>query len=181
MMIKFVNKYEPSLYIGIHQKEVRNMANEKIIFISEGSSLIIRALERNLEKNGYELVKCALDVADINSHQQESSIFLLYLSGAEDEKTDALIYLKDLCTERDKLLILIGNPADIKSVEEFIPEPIISASFERPVNVDALLERLAYLTDVNATQGRLKHILVVDDDETFLKTVKRIGCRASTA
>ena len=67
---------------------------------------------------------------------------------------------------------MLGNPTDIASVEESIPAPIISAVFERPVDTAALLERLAYLSDVNATQDRLKHILIVDDDETFLKTVK---------
>lgn len=121
------------------------MASEKILFISEGKSLI-----------------------------------LMYLNGDEDSKTEALIYLKDLCTEKNKLLILLGNPADIKSVEESIPEPIISAVFERPVNTEALLEHLAYLTDVNATQDRLKHILIVDDDETFPRR-SRTGSRASTA
>ena len=83
-----------------------------------------------------------------------------------------MIFLKDFCTEQDKLLILLGNPVDIQAVEEYIPEPLISAAFERPVDTGALLERLAYLMDVNATQGRLKHVLIVDDDETFLKTVR---------
>lgn len=148
------------------------MASEKILFISEGKSLILHALQRNLTKNGYELVHCPLDVEALHEHERDAELILMYLNGDEDSKTEALIYLKDLCTEKNKLLILLGNPADIKSVEESIPEPIISAVFERPVNTEALLERLAYLTDVNATQDRLKHILIVDDDETFLKTVK---------
>ena len=135
------------------------MASEKILVISEGKSLILHALQRNLTKNGYELVHCPLDVEALHEHERDAELILMYLNGDEDSKTEALIYLKDLCTEKNKLLILLGNPADIKSVE-------------RPVNTEALLERLAYLTDVNATQDRLKHILIVDDDETFLKTVK---------
>lgn len=121
------------------------MASEKILFISEGKSLI-----------------------------------LMYLNGDEDSKTEALIYLKDLCTEKNKLLILLGNPADIKSVEESIPEPIISAVFERPVNTEALLERLAYLTDVNATQDRLRN---VSSSMTTRRSSRRsrTGSRASTA
>ena len=144
----------------------------KILFISEGKSLIINAILRNLQKHGYEPVNCHLDVGEINQHQAETDIFLLYLNDGADAKDDVLVFLKDLCTEKQKLLILLGNPADILSVEQYIPEALISATFERPVQVEALLDELDYLQDVNAAQGRLKHILLVDDDETFLKTLK---------
>ena len=43
------------------------MASEKILFISEGKSLIIHALQRNLTKNGYELIPCPLDVESVGS------------------------------------------------------------------------------------------------------------------
>ena len=103
-------------------------------------------------------------------HMLSTQAFNAFLKTLEEPPSYVIFILAT--TEKNKLLILLGNPADIKSVEESIPEPIISAVFERPVNTEALLERLAYLTDVNATQDRLKHILIVDDDETFLKTVK---------
>ena len=156
------------------------MASEKILFISEGKSLILHALQRNLTKNGYELVHCPLDVEALHEHERDAELILMYLNGDEDSNTEALIYLKDLCTEKNKLLILLGNPADIKSVEESIPEPIISAVFERPVNTEALLERLAYLTDVNATQDRLRN---VSSSMTTRRSSRRsrTGSRASTA
>lgn len=69
------------------------MANEKILFISEGKSLIIHALQRNLTKNGYTLIPCALDVEALHAHERDAELIVLYLSGDEDEKTDALIYL----------------------------------------------------------------------------------------
>ncbi len=108
-------------------------------------------------KNTLQASPCALSASCTDSRASASIIFLL--PGIPT-------------AEQDKLLILLGNPVDIQSVEEYIPAPLISATFERPVDTGALLERLAYLMDVNATQGRLKHVLIVDDDETFLKTVR---------
>jgi len=145
---------------------------KKILLISDGKSLIINAIIRNMEKNGYEAELCRLDVTEIDKCQQDADIYILYLNGDEDQKADALIFLKDLCTEKAKLLIILGNPVDIESVEEYIPKALVSAVFERPVQVEALMDELAYLEDVNASQARLKHILLVDDDETFLKTIK---------
>ena len=145
---------------------------KKILFISEGKSLIISAIIRNMEKSGYEIVRCSLNVEEIDKHQQETELFLLYLNGDEEQKMDALIFLKDLCTEKAKLLILLGNPVNIQSVEEHIPAALISATFERPVQIEALIDELGYLEGVNESQVRLKHILLVDDDETFLKTIK---------
>ena len=59
----------------------------------------------------------------------------------------------------------LNDAVDYTAVERCVKDYAAGTSFH-------LLERLAYLTDVNATQDRLKHILIVDDDETFLKTVK---------
>ena len=71
-------------------------ASEKILFISEGKSLIIHALQRNLTKNGYELIPCPLDVEALHAHERDAELILMYLNGEEDSKTDALVYLKAL-------------------------------------------------------------------------------------
>ena len=97
------------------------MASEKILFISEGKSLILHALQRNLTKNGYELIPCSLDVEALHEHEHDAELILMYLSGEEDSKTDALVYLKDLgCTYGQGYLY--AKPMKQEEFEAFMEE-----------------------------------------------------------
>ena len=57
-------------------------------------------------------------------------------------------------------------------MKETIPDALIAASFERPLDVKKLIDELDHLVQVNDENARRKNILLVDDDNTFLKTIK---------
>ena len=145
---------------------------KNIVFITEGKSFIVNAIIKNLKEENYEITQIEPEVKEINAHRHEAQVFIFYLGEFISDATESLVYLKDLCTEEGKLLILIGNPADIKLTEEHIPATVIAAAFERPVDVKKLLAELDNLFATANDQSRKKNILLVDDDETFLKMVK---------
>ena len=69
-------------------------------------------------------------------------------------------------------MVLLGNAEEIETVEETIPPVLIAARFVRPLDVNALIDTVDCLVQANDENARKKSILLVDDDNTFLKTVK---------
>ena len=145
---------------------------KKVMMIRNGASFIVNAIQKNLEEAGYSVLPTDATVAAVNDQIKEADILLFYLGEFVADDPELLVYLKDLCTDEEKLLILLGNPMELATVEEAIPSALIAASFERPLDVKKLVDKLDQLVQVNDENARRKKILLVDDNKTFLKTVK---------
>lgn len=145
---------------------------KKAMMIRSGASFMVNAIQKNLEEAGYSILPVNATVSAVNAKHRETDILIFYLGDFVSEASDLLVYLKDLCTEEDKLLILLGNPAELTTVEETIPAALIAARFERPLDIKKLIDEMDRLVQVNDETARRKSILLVDDDNTFLKTVK---------
>ncbi len=145
---------------------------KKVMMIRKGTSFMVNAIVKNLEEAGFTVVSVDATLAAVSDKHTEADILLFYLGDFVADVSDLLIYLKDICVEEDKLLILLGNPAELTLVEETIPSALIAARFERPLDIKKLVDELDRLMQVNDENARRKNILLVDDDNTFLKTVK---------
>ena len=145
---------------------------KKAMMIRSGASFMVNAIQKNLEEAGYTILPVAATVAAVNAKHRDADLLIFYLGDFVSEASDLLVYLKDLCTEEDKLLILLGNPAELTTAEETIPAALIAARFERPLDIKKLIDEMDRLVQVNDETVRRKSILLVDDDNTFLKTVK---------
>ncbi|MBQ7515648.1 MAG: response regulator [Schwartzia sp.] len=145
---------------------------KKVMMIRNGMSFVVNALEKKLEEAGYSVVSVDATVEAVNAGRKGIDIFLLYLGDFVSNASELLVFLKDLCTEEEKLLLLLGNPMEIATVEEIIPPALIVASFERPLNIEKLIGELDHLAYVTDEKARKKSILLVDDDNAFLKTIR---------
>ena len=144
----------------------------KLLFISEGISFMTNAIEKNLQEAGYELLKVAPNVAEISQHKDQAKLIVFFLGKFVSDILETLVYLKDICVEEEKLLVLLGNPTELHVVEEYIPSAVVSARFERPIDMKQLTAEMARLELANSDFARRKNILLVDDDPTFLKMMK---------
>ncbi len=145
---------------------------KKALMIRSGASFMVNAIQKNLEGAGYSILPVDATVAAVNAQRKETDILIFYLGDFVADASDLLVYLKDMCTEDDKLLILLGNPGELATVEEIIPPALIAVRFERPLDIKKLVDELDHLVQINDENARKKNILLVDDDNTFLKTVK---------
>lgn len=145
---------------------------KKAMLIRSGESFMVNVITQKLEEAGYDVLPADITVAAVNAQQKEADILVFYLGDFVSEASELLVYLKDLCTEEDKLLILLGNPVELATVEETIPSALVAARFERPLDVKKIIDEMDRLVSVNDENARKKTILLVDDDDTFLKTVK---------
>jgi len=55
---------------------------------------------------------------------------------------------------------------------DMMPSDTVKASFERPINVKHITETLVKMFENNSLEVQKKHILVVDDSGTMLRTIK---------
>ena len=145
---------------------------KKILLIRKGKSFMLNTIEKNLTDAGYEVVAVDPDMEAIGQHKAETELFVMYLGDYVDDATGALVYLKDICTEEDKLLVLVGTATEIETVHKTIPAALVAAAFERPFDMKKLVAQVEWLLSANDDLARRKSILLVDDDGTFLKMVK---------
>ena len=69
-------------------------------------------------------------------------------------------------------MVLLGTPEELESAEKALPPTLISACFKRPFDIKSLVDEMDALVQVNEENAHRKNILLVDDDSTFLKTIK---------
>ncbi len=145
-----------------------------ILFVSEQQSFLVKAMQKSLMEAGFTVRPAQPDIVEIQLMQNLPDIFFVYLEGNLIAFNGTLKYLKSLITEegKDRVLYLIGNPAEIESACAIIPRTLVSATFIRPVMMKDVINKLnSLLMDEDAFSGR-KRILVVDDDEIMLRTMK---------
>ena len=138
-----------------------------VLLIHKGKSFMLGTIAKNLADGGYKVVEVEPTMEDISAHKDEMDLFIMYLGEYVDDVTNTLVYLKDICTEEDKLLILIGTASEIEVANQSIPSALISATFERPFDMKKLVAQADWLIEANDDLAKRKNILLVDDDGTF--------------
>ncbi len=133
---------------------------------------MINALSKWLTDSGIEVLQTEPEIEKLKEFREKPMVFLLYLGSYIDENSDMLVYLKDMCVEKEKLLCTIGDSSDYDTLIRYIPEAIVKEHFSRPLNVREVAERMQHIMSLSDEVFRKKHILLVDDDPTYLTLVK---------
>ncbi len=144
----------------------------KILFISQGFSFMGNSIQKNLEKAGYAVVRIDPTIEELAEQKDIGNLFVFYLGKFIEDIPKFLAYLKDLCFEEEKILILIGNADELEIVRNAVIETTIAATFERPVDLKKLTEKVDKFAHSVDKREMRKNILLVDDDTTFLKMMK---------
>ena len=144
----------------------------KILIISRGSGFMMDALDSNLKKSGFETVHAEPVVASIESVKEDTDIVILLADEYVYEAADALVYLKDLCDEEVIPICLIGYGGEMDEIKQYIPDRCIIREFKRPFDAKDVTEKLKEIAKVTEEKKLGKHILLVDDDLTFLKMLQ---------
>ena len=108
---------------------------KKILFISQGVSFMGNSIQKNLEVGGYNVTRIDPTVDAFSACKDKFDLIAFYLGKFVEDIPDFLVYLKDICLEEEKILILIGNVAEIETVEEVIPEDAVAKKFVRPIDL----------------------------------------------
>ncbi len=144
---------------------------KEILLISDKESFMTNAIKDNLKEAGFEVEFCSPYVNELNKTGKKS-IVLLYLGDYAGNTGEGLTYLKDKVLEDETKLFVVGTDEEIKEAKAFLPDSVITRTFERPLNVKLLVEAMNETRELIEAEGEKKRILVVDDDPVMLRTIK---------
>ncbi len=149
------------------------MSENNIIFVSDKETFIVQSIIKKLEGDGVKCSFITLDMKNLTQIKADmGAIVCFYIGDNTDYDTEALIYFRDLCTDNDCRLFLIGYDDAIAGLKEKVFKEQISGEFHRPVNVGQFVSDMLKEVDKDAEMVNRKHILVVDDSGTMLSTIK---------
>ncbi|MBQ9385150.1 MAG: response regulator [Ruminiclostridium sp.] len=144
----------------------------KIMIINHGGAFMTDALETSLHKCGIVTVSVEPVIEKIEHEKDDSDMIILFAGDYVFDMTDVLVYLKDLCTGDEKALCVIGYSKEIAAIEETVPKSVVTHEFLRPFEMKTLTEQLQKIVAAEEERRKGKHILLVDDDLTFLKMMQ---------
>lgn len=144
----------------------------KVTVISKGAVFMTDSLVKNLIKSGLPATVIEPDIKAIENVRKDTDIYLIYAGDYVFNIADVLIFLKDLLSEEEKLLGLVGYLKEIDEIKTVIPEKFISLTMERPFEMKKLIDELSKLSAKDAERKKGKNILLIDDDLTYLKTMQ---------
>ena len=148
------------------------MAEERVMFFSDRETFIVQSIMKKVEAEGIECEFATVDMKSLsNIKERIGSLAYFYIGDKIDYGIEALTYLRDLCTDNDCRLFLVGYESVINEFKDKVFQDKIAGQFYRPVNAAQLSEQVLNEIDRERSGGNKKHILLVDDSGTFLATV----------
>lgn len=144
----------------------------KILIISRGTGFMVDALDNNLKKAGFTTDFAEPAVKSIEDGREDCDIVLLMADDYVYASATALVYLKDMVSDDDIPLCIIGYDQELAEIKKYIPEDRIHRIFKRPFDAKYVAEELSAVAELVSENRLGKRILLVDDDPTFLKMIQ---------
>jgi len=148
--------------------------DKRVLLLCSAETFMVNAMRKNLEDERYSVETLTADVNQLSKMNRRPQIVLVYMDKDADKMKDVLVYLKDLVEDDSEvnLIYFVGNPDDLDYAKKIFPDQLAAGTFLRPLNVKILVEKLNNVVESNEFEKEKKHILVVDDDGTMLRTLK---------
>ena len=142
-----------------------------IVILSAVNTFTVKGIEMKLKTLDVNVMISSPDSADVSRIRDEAELFVLYMEENLLNMPDDIDYLRDVCLETGKKMVLIGEQAEYDFVKFYIPDDHILDWFRRPLDMNVFLEKVnSYLEEINNEEGK-KSVLVVDDDTTYLRVI----------
>ena len=145
---------------------------DSVLIISKLESFMVNAIKNKLEASGLMCTFVSTDSPNICAVIDDRRVIILYVDESIFEKQDLLIYLKDKCNDDDLKLIIIGSPSDFNTLSNYISDNYLAGKLERPIEMQEVIGILEGVQGAAQEDRDKKSILIVDDDATYLRTIR---------
>ena len=148
------------------------MNENAVLLVSNKETFSIHGMETKLLDVGYEGIYVPDNIEALTEEASNSDLLVYYMDEKMPIDTNFVVYLKDLCMEKEKSLILIGRKEEYEQVLKNMPKKCINVWFERPLNMNKFLETVKDLKNTMIEMARRKTILIVDDDVAYMQMIR---------
>lgn len=143
----------------------------RVLIVASAEGFIVKGLETKLKNIGVESVYSSPRMKDLDGKLSETDLVILYTDEKVTEYATGLVYIKDRCAELDEKVIVIGVKPEFETVKGYIPQNNIFGFYERPLDMETLLNDIEKYLEDEAQYARRKSILIVDDDVSFMSMI----------
>jgi CheY-like chemotaxis protein len=143
-----------------------------VLIISSQEKFSVHGLEMKLNEIGFNSIYVPLEIKQLQERSETSDLIVYYMDDTVSDDPAFLVFLKDLCMEKEKNLMLIGRKEEYEVVIKTVPLNCITAWFERPLDMKQFLDKGVEQFDKMLLQGMRKTILIVDDDVTYMQMIR---------
>ena len=144
---------------------------KSVIVVSSTEGFIIKGLETKIQGIGVNCFYCSLDVDDLKTKSRDASLVIVYTDESISKRTDALVYLKDQCFDKDKQIVVVGTKEEYQVLQGFIQSKYVYKFLERPLNMDIMLNTVEEYLAMESEFSRRRSILIVDDDVSYMSMI----------
>ena len=144
-----------------------------LLVVSNEKSYFTDSITAALDESGVNCISVDSDIKEIEANKNEIDMVFLYVNEAVVDNTQVLVFIKDVCVDDVKTLFLAGYSDDIEKVYRVIPRDIVKEAFIRPFESKNIVKVISNEAEEARRRRSAKRILVVDDDITFLKMIKK--------
>lgn len=147
------------------------LEKHKVAIVSSKDTFSVMGIKKKLQEEGYDGISVRPSVFQIEQAVEEKDPIIFYM---DDDIYTArgegfLRELKSLCLEDERFVILVGAEQEYEHAIQFIPKSAIVEWFSRPIDMDALLAAVQSAINGEIAPARIRHVLVIDDDPTYLR------------
>ena len=147
--------------------------NRSILIIAEAEGFIIRGLEAKLKGIGMESSFAPFKLKELedDSRCRDAKLLILFTDETVKDKSDLLIFIGEQCAVGNTRIIVVGTKEEFESVERHVTKSLIFKFFNRPLEMDRLLDAVEDHMLEEEKQAKRKSILVVDDDVAYMSMI----------
>ncbi|MBR1597648.1 MAG: response regulator [Lachnospiraceae bacterium] len=142
-----------------------------ILFIEGSDGFIPKAIIKKLKEARFEITCIPDNVDDIANNRNKAEMIIYYVADDSEQVLRSTEYLLELMKTEHKSLCLAGDPFNMSKTKKLNGYELINGLFPRPINIDNLVIKMQKLTDSHREFHREKNILIIDDDNDFLKVM----------
>ncbi len=148
------------------------MRKNTVVIISSQETFSVHGIEIKMAEIGLNGIYVPLDIKKLQAAESASDLIVYFMDETVSDDPSFLVFLKDLCMEKEKNLMLIGRKEEYEEVIKTIPLKCIAAWFERPLDMKQFLDAVVDQFDKMMLQVMRKTILIVDDDVTYMQMIR---------
>ena len=148
------------------------MSSNTVLIISAKETFSVHGMESKLKEIGFEGIFSPANMEELPDNEHKSDLLVYYMDEKVSIDTNFVVYLKDLCMEKEKSLILIGRKEEYEQVLKTLPTKCINAWFERPLDMNKFLETVKNIKNSMMQMAMRKTVLIVDDDVAYMQVIR---------